>query len=153
MKCEKDKSPGAVMIGRLCRLAGCTPRTVRFYEEKGIIEPLRVTAGGRKLYAADAAAIIRLVRVLQEAGYSLDEAAALLVLRDSDMTENRALTLDLRRRLGALAGAVEKKRRMLEEAHRAITAVLAKTARCEQCGGEDCAGCERLADLRTLGLL
>lgn len=141
------------MIGELCRLAGCTPRTVRFYEEKGIIAVAGETPGGRKLYAKGAAAIIHLVRVLQEAGYSLEEAAGLLALRASGKTRHKALTLELRRRLSALADAIEGKRAMLDDARRAVFSVLKQTDRCRECRSEDCAGCDRLEELKTLGLL
>ena len=60
-----------VSIGAICGAAEVTCRTVRHYETEGIVKPARLTAGGRKLYSEDTVDIIRMVRVLQECGYSL----------------------------------------------------------------------------------
>lgn len=140
-------------IGELCRLAGCTPRTVRHYEAEGLLAPAGETGGGRKLYPPEAAEVIRMVAVLGGAGYSIRQVRGMLELSGSKRTRGRWLTLRLRKLLAEVLPEVERRRAALEDACLRISALLEETAKCEECAGEDCAGCGRLKKLRTLGML
>ncbi len=64
-------------IGALSARTGIAVSAIRFYEERGLIEPLRTTAGHRRYLRAD---IRRLsfVRAAQELGFTLGEIAAQL---------------------------------------------------------------------------
>ena len=59
--------------GELARWAGVTARTIRFYEEKGILRPRERSAEGYRLY--DDSAIVRLqeILMLKHVGLSLEE--------------------------------------------------------------------------------
>lgn len=64
-------------IGELARLAGTTPRTVRFYEERGLLPSPDRTTGAQRRYDDDDVARLRLVRELLALGLTVDDVALL----------------------------------------------------------------------------
>jgi DNA-binding transcriptional MerR regulator len=58
-------------IGQLARRAGGPARTIRFWSDAGVVQPARRTAGGYRLYDAESAARLDLVRFLRELGLGL----------------------------------------------------------------------------------
>src|SRR5688500_10973503 len=79
-------------------LAGCHPRTLRIYEEEGLLEPVR-TETNIRLYSDDDLQRVRVIRYLtQVRGVNLAGVKLLLHIRDAtDLME------DLMRELGELA--------------------------------------------------
>ena len=60
-------------IGEFARLTGVAARTLRFYEEKGLIDPAARTAAGYRLYGPEEAARLAFVKRAKRLGLSLDE--------------------------------------------------------------------------------
>ncbi|MFH8368270.1 MerR family transcriptional regulator [Streptomyces sp. NPDC018031] len=58
-------------IGELAQRTGLTVKTIRFYSDRGIVEPADRTHAGYRLYAQDAVARLALVRTLRELGLGL----------------------------------------------------------------------------------
>ncbi|MEO3822958.1 MerR family transcriptional regulator [Actinomadura sp. B10D3] len=58
-------------IGELARRTGLSVRTIRFYSDAGVLPPTRRTGAGYRLYDADAAARLDLVRTLRDLGVDL----------------------------------------------------------------------------------
>ena len=69
--------PRMLLIGVLAERAGLAPSAIRYYEEQGLIRPLR-REGGRRLFAESAANRLRAITGAQEAGFSLEEIRRLL---------------------------------------------------------------------------
>lgn len=70
-------------IGVLAAQAGLSTKTIRFYEDAGLLpEPPRTPAGYRD-YPAGAAARLAFVRDAQSAGLTLAEIRSILAIRDS----------------------------------------------------------------------
>jgi DNA-binding transcriptional MerR regulator len=67
--------------GDLARATGNTVRTIRFYEEEGLLKPAVVSEGGHRRYTADELERLRLISDLRELGLSLCEIRSLLDLR------------------------------------------------------------------------
>jgi DNA-binding transcriptional MerR regulator len=65
-------------IGQLARRTGVSSRTIRFWSDTGLISPVRRSAGGYRLYDAEAVARLDLVRTLRELGFGLDVTEAVL---------------------------------------------------------------------------
>lgn len=64
-------------------MSGVAAKTIRFYEQVGLMpEPPR-TAGGYRAYSAHAAARLTFIRDAQRAGLTLAEIRGILALRDS----------------------------------------------------------------------
>ena len=84
-----DESSGPVYaIGRLAEEFRITPRSIRFYEEQGLLSPKR--AGTARIYShRDRARLILICRG-KRLGFSLAEIKEFLGLYDVDRTEDRA---------------------------------------------------------------
>jgi MerR family Zn(II)-responsive transcriptional regulator of zntA len=63
---EANGNNGRLMrIGDLARKAGTTMRTIRYYEQLGLIAPVARTRGGFRLYEEDELRKLRLIKTLQ----------------------------------------------------------------------------------------
>ncbi len=67
--------------GDLARATGNTVRTVRFYEEQGLLKPAVVSGGGHRRYTHQDLDRLRLILDLRELGLSLGDIRAFLELR------------------------------------------------------------------------
>ena len=72
-------------IAELAREFDVTTRTVRFYEDKGLLAPLR--EGQRRVYAPRDRVRLRLIMRGKRLGFSLDEIRQLIDLYDVDPSE------------------------------------------------------------------
>lgn len=68
--------------GALARLAGVSPDTLRLYERRGILPRPPRTPGGYREYPPEAVARLRVIRAAIGIGFSIDELARFLALRD-----------------------------------------------------------------------
>jgi DNA-binding transcriptional MerR regulator len=67
--------------GDLARATGNTVRTIRFYEEEGLLKPAVVSDGGHRRYTEEDLERLRLISDLRELGLSLCEIRSILELR------------------------------------------------------------------------
>jgi DNA-binding transcriptional MerR regulator len=97
-------------VTQLGRELGVTARTIRFYEDKGLIAPQR--AGSTRVYTArDRARMILILRG-KRLGFSLREIRDYLDLYDVDHTQAEQLRV--------LRSAVAKRLSSLREQHKAL---------------------------------
>jgi MerR family transcriptional regulator, copper efflux regulator len=73
-------TPGLVQIGQVAERTGLSLRTIRFYEESGLVVPTSRSEGGFRLYSADDVARIEVVQRMKPLGFSLEEMRELLTL-------------------------------------------------------------------------
>jgi DNA-binding transcriptional MerR regulator len=75
-------------IGEVAKLTGLTTRTLRYWEELGLIRPTSYRGSGERLYSqTDMARVIR-IRELQELlGFSLAEVRVVLDTEDVDVLD------------------------------------------------------------------
>ena len=81
-------------IGELARAAGVSTRTVRYYEEIGLLHTARRYAGGRRVFDGDALERLRFIGRLKRLGFSLEEIGelnAVFAMRNSTAEMLRAL--------------------------------------------------------------
>jgi MerR family Zn(II)-responsive transcriptional regulator of zntA len=71
----------ALSSGDLARATGNTVRTIRFYEEEGLLKPAVVSDGGHRRYTEADLERLRLITDLRELGLSLCEIRSILELR------------------------------------------------------------------------
>ncbi len=69
---EADETPGRG-IGEVCAQLGLTPRTVRYYEELGLLPGVRRRSAGRRVYGEDELERLRFITRLKKLGLSLQE--------------------------------------------------------------------------------
>jgi DNA-binding transcriptional MerR regulator len=109
-------------IGELAKLAGTTPRTVRYYEEIGLLAPAdERDAGAHRTYGEpDLARLKEILRLKSLLGLSLDELREVMAGEDARAARRIAYqaTEDPRER-----------RRMLEEGARHLDSLLEHVSR------------------------
>ncbi len=98
-------------IAELAREFAVTPRTIRFYEDEGLIKPRR--QGTQRLYSAGDRARLGWIRRGQRLGFKLAEIHELLDLYQVDRTGVQQLRELLRRSRSHVAD-LEAKRRDLD---------------------------------------
>lgn len=64
-------------ISELCERTGLSPRTVRYYEELGLLPDVRRRAGGRRVYGESQLQRLRFIQRLKALGLSLAEVREL----------------------------------------------------------------------------
>ncbi len=72
-------------IGEVADLLGTTVRTIRYYEEEGLLRPAR-TEGGTRLYSERHVARLRSILHLVENGFSLESIRLIGSIRESCKT-------------------------------------------------------------------
>lgn len=98
-------------IGEIAKLTGTTPRTLRHYDELGLLSPSEVGANGYRRY--DQVALVRLQRILllRDMGLSLAEIGQLLAgtLTDREaLQQHRERLINDRRRIEQQLASVER---------------------------------------------
>lgn len=88
---------GAIDIGEVARLSGLPASTLRFYEEKGLIQSIG-RHGLRRLFDTNVVQRLALISLGRNAGFSLDEIAQMFTPGgpkiDKDLLAAKARELD-----------------------------------------------------------
>ena len=69
-----------VQIGQVAERTGLSLRTIRFYEEQGLVIPTARSEGGFRLYSEYDVARLEVVKRMKPLGFSLEEMQELLTL-------------------------------------------------------------------------
>ena len=101
---------------------GVTTRTIRFYEEKGLLNPDR--DGQRRRYSTADRTKLRLILRGKRLGFSLDESAEIILMYGSPGNN--------RKQLEALAEKIGEKRQELLERRRELNAMLKEMDQAEK---------------------
>jgi DNA-binding transcriptional MerR regulator len=107
--------------GDLARATGNTVRTIRFYEEEGLLRPAEVSEGGHRRYTDDDLERLRLILDLRELGLSLLEIRSILEIRTGCQTASEFAA----RVQQVLAGHLEQAQRRLDHLRRVKRELLA----------------------------
>ena len=115
--------PEGLSIRAVCERAGLSARTVRYYEELGLLPGVRRRAGGRRIYGADELDRLRFITRLKALGLALEEIGELnavhaiggstraMLARLDELLARRLLELDARiSDLGSLRDQIRKYR-------------------------------------------
>jgi len=89
-----------MQIGEVAEQTGLSLRTIRYYEEVGLVTPSSRTVGGFRLYTETDVARLRLVKRMKPLEFSLDEMKDVLhVLDDLEAAEPNPQHVELITRL------------------------------------------------------
>jgi len=114
-------------IGQAATAAGVTPRTLRYYEELGLLRPSGHSVRGARRYAeVDLARIARIRELQQLMGFNLDEINQILSAEDSlerIRGEYRSGKPTSRRRRELLAEAIEINDRLREQVRHKVSRI------------------------------
>jgi len=71
-----------LLIGELARRVGVSAKTIRYYEDAGVLPPAERLPNGYRLYGAEDQARLRFVRGAHSLGLTLEDIAKVLAFRD-----------------------------------------------------------------------
>jgi DNA-binding transcriptional MerR regulator len=112
---------GLLSIGELARDTGVSSRTIRYYEELGILPEPRRSAGGTRKYPREYRAYIETALALKELGFRLEEIkplARLALGRPVSSGQRSAAQQLVDERIAALDRQVTVLRRLRESVRR-----------------------------------
>lgn len=94
MNIKKISVTDSFSISDLADELDISTRTIRFYEEKGLISPMR-TKGNHRIYNRRDRTRLKLILRGKRLGYSLDEIAEMIGMADFNMDEEQQLVKSL----------------------------------------------------------
>ena len=127
-------------IGEASRRSGLPPKTIRYYEEVGLLRPLRASNGYRDYQERD----VHLLRFLQRSrslGFSIEEARKLLSLYGNADRQSE----DVRRMATRRMVEIDRKIEELQSLKKALAALT------EQCAGDAGLDCPILDEIAGEG--
>lgn len=123
---------GLFTTGDMARLSSSTLRTVRFYEQAGLIKPQRRSCGGHRLFAKRELTKLQLALDLREAGLSVDSIKSLFKLKAACSSPEEAsdrMSAVLNEQIECMQQKITKLRRLREE----LAAMIAVISECHTC--------------------
>jgi len=126
------RSKKLLKIGEFARAAGTNLRTLRYYDELGLITPASRSEGGFRYYRPTDVHRVHLIHDLQELGLHLDKIRELMGSRQR--TEKRAAMLErVRAALSEHAALLAERMRTLESQRERVSMALGQLDSCEDC--------------------
>lgn len=99
-------------IQKLGNLAGVSTRTLRYYDEIGLLKPARTSSSGYRIYGQREVDLLQQILFYRELGLSLEDIRSIVTDPGFDgaraLREHRNQLLDKRKQLDALIANVEK---------------------------------------------
>jgi DNA-binding transcriptional MerR regulator len=120
-----------VKIGDFARLANTNLRTLRYYEEIGLLQPATRSAGGFRFYRREDLDRLRMVNRLQELGLELARIRELMVTRTEG--PHRDFVVRVRAALTEQATLIATRIASLGQQQKGLEEALAKLEDCWTC--------------------
>ncbi|BBB24667.1 Cu(I)-responsive transcriptional regulator [Amphritea japonica] len=129
-------------ISQAAAAAGLTSKTIRFYEQQGVIPAAARSANGYRIYTEQQVDMLRFIRRSRDMGFSLDESRELL-----------QLSLDPQRTSASVKQKAEQQIKRIDqqlESLQQMRSLLEAVAR--ECRGDDSADCPILDQLNGVAV-
>lgn len=103
--------PGMHQIGEVAEAVGMSLRTIRHYDDVGLVPPSGRSAGGFRLYTDGDIERLQLVKHMKPLDFTLQEMCDLLSVRErlTEGTDDPETSAELRERLRSYAAAAEQR--------------------------------------------
>lgn len=99
-------------IQKLGRMAGVSTRTLRYYDELGLLKPARINSSGYRIYGQSEVDRLQQILFYRELGVSLESIGEIMTApsfnSENALREHRQKLLEKRERLDALIANVDK---------------------------------------------
>ncbi|NLK71818.1 MAG: MerR family transcriptional regulator [Clostridiales bacterium] len=99
-------------VQKLARMAGISTRTLRYYDEVGILKPARINSSGYRIYGEKEVDHLQQILFYREMGVSLESIKKIVTAHDFDalqaLKEHRKKLLEKREQLELLITNVDK---------------------------------------------
>ncbi|HEX6883796.1 MAG TPA: MerR family transcriptional regulator [Planctomycetota bacterium] len=129
---EGPDERGLVKIGDFARLAGTNLRTLRYYEEIGLLRPAARSPGGFRYYRREDLDRLAMVNHLQQLGLELARIHALMDTRAEDRPRAEFVAR-VRQALEAQAALIDERMAALASQRAGLGTALAKLEECSTC--------------------
>lgn len=128
---------GPLAIGQLAQETGVSAKTIRYYEETGLLPQAARAANGYRVYGERAVHLLRFVKRARDLGFTIDEVASLLALWGD---EQRA-SADVKKLATRHLDDIERKISELKNLRKTLRTLI------NSCHGDERADCPILDDL------
>jgi DNA-binding transcriptional MerR regulator len=129
---EPEAGSPLLKIGDFAKLAGTNLRTLRYYEEIGLLAPARRSSGGFRFYRRSDLNRLRMVGTLQNLGLELARIRELMDTRAEGLPRGEFVAR-VRAALNAQAAILGERMRELETQRAGLDQALHKLADCADC--------------------
>lgn len=130
---------GLIKIGDFAKMAGTNLRTLRYYEEIGLLQPASRSSGGFRYYRAEDLDRLRMVSNLQALGLELARIRELMDTRTEGLPRKEILTR-VRTALVEQGALIDERIAALQTQRQGLSQALTKLAECEPCDHHPSAG-------------
>lgn len=124
-------------ISQAAAATGLTSKTIRFYEQQGVIPPAARSANGYRIYSEQQLDILRFIKRARDMGFSLDESRELFQLSQDPSRTSASVKQKTEQQIRRIDQQIES----LQQMRTVLEAVA-----CE-CRGDDGAECPILDQL------
>lgn len=124
---------GLLKIGEFARKAGTNLRTLRYYEEIGLLTPAARSKGGFRFYRESDANRLGMVQTLQGLGLHLNQICEVMNTREEDGACDAAFFGRVRVALDEQDHLLEKRIGELQGQRKRIKRAFDKLGECEKC--------------------
>lgn len=135
---------GRYRIGEIAKLSGLSLRTIRYYEEEGLIKASR-TDGGQRWYRDEDLVYLRRIIELKGLGFSLSEIRRIFQMKDEDASGNKrreALLAEYRKKLDEDRERIRKLQAHIDELEWHVHQLEKAEGGFTECPGALCASCQ-----------
>lgn len=130
-----------ISIGQLALLCGCKVRTIRYYEQSGLLPPARRSGGNQRLYTPEHGVRLLFIRHCREFGFSLEQIREMLQLGEEAGRSCGEIDQIARRRLEEVKEKIQRLQGLQTELERIISS----------CRGGTVVSCRILSSLADHG--
>jgi MerR family Zn(II)-responsive transcriptional regulator of zntA len=144
------RKDGLLTTGDMARLSSNTLRTVRFYEEAGLLRPVQRTDGGHRLFPPSELRKLQLVSDLRAAGFSLEEIGDMIDAKQKSGSPEGAAR-DVLGRLEQQIGSMRSRLLLLQRLLVELEGAQRVLSRCSSCPAPNdfpgrCAECKQIEE-------
>ncbi|NEM83747.1 MerR family transcriptional regulator, partial [Escherichia coli] len=101
-------------IGDLAKKLNITTRTIRYYDQKGLVKPSRVSESGYRLYSDEQVKQLKLIIFLKELGFSLKDIQKILEDKNGDKLIDLLLKDQLKRNKAETQKLEEQNKKIIQ---------------------------------------
>ena len=131
-------------IGEVAALSSLSERTIRYYEEQGLIEAGR-SSGGQRWYTDEDLVYLKRIIELKGLGFSLLEIRRIFEMKDSDSSGNKrreALLAEYRKKLASDMEKLKELQSHIDELEWHVHQLEKAEDGFKDCPGALCASCQ-----------
>jgi DNA-binding transcriptional MerR regulator len=121
---KDQETTDELRIGELAQISGVPAKTIRFYEEIGLLPPALRAENGYRLYSVEDIGRLRFIRNARSLGFTLDDLKEVLALRDRGEAPCRYVAQLLEQK----ALEIEERIRQLQELRQGLQQLVSQAA-------------------------